>query len=118
LPAKEILLRLRRIAFWGTLSIDALLVLFPRTFYERLALGDQYRSGRQFIFNIGEKYTADFRTMAGDIIVTSIFGLFIAVALTAFIRKTTGLSGIAVDVIALSRRGPVARDVMRRNSQR
>jgi len=56
--------------------------------------------------------------MAGDIIVTSIFGLFIAVALTAFIRKTTGLSGIAVDVIALSRRGPVARDVMRRNSQR
>ena len=95
MPAKEILLRLRRIALWGTLSIDALLVLYPPTFYERLALGDQYPSGRQFIFRMSEKYTADFGTMVGDIIFTSIFGLFIVFALNAFIRKTTRLAGIS-----------------------
>jgi hypothetical protein len=95
MPAKEILLRLRFIALWGTLSIDALLVLFPPTFYERLALGDQYPSGRKFIFRMSEKYTVDFGTMAGDLILASIFGLLIVLALNAFIRKTTKLTGIS-----------------------
>lgn len=95
MPAKEKLLRLRRIAIWGTLSIDALLVLFPPTFYERLVLGDQYPSGRQFIFRMSDKYTADFETMAGNMIFTSIFGLFIAFVLSAFVRKTTKLTGIS-----------------------
>jgi hypothetical protein len=89
-----ILLALRRIALWGTLSIDALLVLFPRTFYERIALGDQYPSGRQFIFRMREKYTADFSHMVGDIILASVLGLFIVFTLYALIRKTSPGQGV------------------------
>jgi hypothetical protein len=87
MPAKRNTLWVAGIALLGALSVDALLVLFPRTFYERVALGDQYPSGRQFIFGMSEKYTADFNHVVSDLILASIFGLFIAVALYAFIRK-------------------------------
>jgi hypothetical protein len=95
MPTKEILIRVRHIALLGTLSIDALLVLFPRTFYERLALDDQYPSERKFIFSTSGKYTANFGTMGGDIILVSLLGLFIVFVLNVFIRKTTKLADIS-----------------------
>jgi hypothetical protein len=87
MPATGNALRVAGIVFLGALLVDALLVLFPRTFYERVALGNQYPSGRQFIFNMNEKYTADFSHVVSDLILASIFGLFVAFALYAFIRK-------------------------------
>jgi hypothetical protein len=87
MTAEELLAQLRRVAFCGTLTINALAVLFPHTFYDRQHSGDKFPSGRQFILGMHENYTPDFGQMAGEIVLISIVGLFIVFALTAFIRK-------------------------------